>query len=86
MPRAVAPVGWSSDGRWVYARGPFSSEIIRVPASGGPAETVAKLPFDPSLISFASTDLHFDGEHFVVDVAEPLSDFWLLENFDRAKR
>ncbi len=47
---------------------------------------MAKLPFDPNRIRWAFDDLHFDGEHFVVDVGEPLADIWLLENFNRAKR
>jgi hypothetical protein len=83
------PLGWSSDGAWVYlaasketkgAGTMFSRPTIwKAPARGGPAVEVAKLPFKEIN---AVGDAARDGRRFVFSVVEARSDAWVIENFD----
>jgi serine/threonine-protein kinase len=80
----IIPIGWSADGRWVYARANGSREVVKVEVGSAKVDTVVAVPFDAMTISMDCMD--FDGKQLVVNVADRLVDIWLLENFDRAVR
>jgi serine/threonine protein kinase len=73
------PIGWSSDGKWIYTIESGKSEIIKIPVEGGEAKTVITLPFAGELYPF---DTIVDGKRFVCTVYETQSDVWVVENFD----
>jgi Tol biopolymer transport system component/DNA-binding winged helix-turn-helix (wHTH) protein len=90
------PIGWSSDGRFVYAydgrraaaRGQSvafgetitAARILRIPVDGGPAATVLGLPFD----EVGGVAMFPDASRFVVSVYSSRSDVWVVENFEAA--
>jgi Tol biopolymer transport system component len=85
------PLGWSPDGASVYVVasakiGPAMTftdpEILKIPARGGPAVEVAKLPFKEVNIADGGNDVSSDGRRFVFSVPDTRSDTWLVENFD----
>jgi Tol biopolymer transport system component/DNA-binding winged helix-turn-helix (wHTH) protein len=91
------PIGWSSDGRSIYAydgrraaaRGlsvafgetVTAARIVRIPVDGGPAATVLNLPFD----EVGGVAMFPDARRFVVSVYSSRSDVWVVENFDAAR-
>ncbi len=80
---AVNPIGWSSDGRWIYViQGfPFDSFVGRVPATGGDREAFFRLPGD---VTFASVD--DGGARIVAAVRAVQSDVFVVEDFDPRQR
>ena len=81
----IYPVGWVSDGRYVYAvrseSGP-GREIIRVQvASPNEFTSVATLPSEVYDASVSP-----DGHEIVVSIVESRSDVWLIENLDLSPR
>jgi TolB protein len=84
------PVGWSPDGRWIYAanRTGRALEIIAVDTETGSSKSVLEVPVDPG----EGTPNHFfvgvapDGKSFVFSVGKSLTDIWLVENFDQGAR
>ena len=84
------PVGWSPDGKYVYAI-PWepvvvmAREIIRVQV-GAPNEVtlVASLPGE--IADFDGASVSPDGKAIVVSIGEEKSDVWLMENFDPSPR
>jgi Tol biopolymer transport system component/DNA-binding winged helix-turn-helix (wHTH) protein len=90
------PIGWSPDGRWIYAwngkraayRGvsvPFEltltdAIIVRVPVSGGEPETIVSLPFE----EVGTVTAFPDGRRFLCTVYSSRSDIWVVEHFDRS--
>jgi Tol biopolymer transport system component/DNA-binding winged helix-turn-helix (wHTH) protein len=90
------PIGWSTDGRFIMAvtgkraayRGLTASfeetlteaKIVRVPSTGGAAESVMVLPF----AEVGSMAVFPDGRRFVVAVYSSRSDVWSVDGFDRA--
>jgi len=72
-------VGWSADGRWVYViDAGEGSSLLRIPSSGGEAETVLTPPFENTIIH----DISPDGKRLLAVVDQYTSDLWLAENFD----
>ena len=72
------PVGWSPDGRYVYAirKG---REIVRVQvATPSDVTVVTTLPGNGG----NDAGLSPDGKEFVVSLGEEKSDVWLMQNFD----
>ncbi len=85
-PGSHLPVGWTPDGRWIYAALPSGQmlEIIAIDAKGGSSKNVHDIPGDqedgtpsPFFVSMTA-----DGKKFVYSVGKSLSDIWLVENFD----
>jgi Tol biopolymer transport system component len=88
------PIGWSADGRSIYAvdgiraasRGVSVStgetltraKILRLPVDGGPPTIVLPLPFE----EIGSVAMFPDGRRFVCAVYSSRSDVWVVENFD----
>ncbi len=79
----LSPIGWSSDGRWIYViQGfPFGSFVGRVPATGGDREALFTLPGD---VTFASVD--DGGARIVAAVRASQSDVFVVEDFDPRQR
>ncbi len=77
--------GWSPDSRWVLTWDPTAmpSLLRALPASGGPARTVARLSLDGQITNVA---LNPDATRAVCSVEKESSDLWLLEHFDRGGR
>jgi serine/threonine protein kinase/Tol biopolymer transport system component len=81
QPGDLYPLGWSPDGRCVYAirRG---REIVRVQvATPSDVTVVATLPGDGN-----DAGLSPDGKEIVVSVSEEKSDVWLMQSFDPSAR
>ena len=72
------PVGWSSDGAWVYALKPKTRNLLRIPVQGGPAETHMDIPVE----GVGDVDIMSDGTRIAVAVPVTQADIWLIENFD----
>lgn len=77
LPGAYRPIGWSSDGRFVYAArnsfAPAPEELIAVPVDGGPPRPLATLP-----AGFRSEDLSLDGQLLLATQVQSRSDTWQL--------
>ncbi len=75
---AYRPIGWSSDGRTVFAArnsfAPTPEEVIAVPIHGGPARRLAVLP-----PGFKSEDLSPDGRLLVATQVQSRADTWRLD-------
>jgi serine/threonine protein kinase/WD40 repeat protein len=75
------PLGWSPDGKYVYAvRG---REVLKV-GLGSPNHPIpiATLPAD--VVDNLSGGMSPDGREIVVPLSEARSDVWIMENFDPA--
>ncbi len=86
----IHPLGWSPDGKYVYALSVLTSagvgrEVFRVRAAApNVIEPIAVLlgdVFDPNAGSVSP-----DGREIFVSIHESKSDIWLMENFDPALR
>ena len=73
------PIGWSDDGRWIYAMESSADPPVlqRIPADGGAPATIAVLPWSETT-ECDSVDM----QQFVCTVNEGQSDVWIAENFD----
>jgi Tol biopolymer transport system component len=85
----IYPVGWSPDGRYVYAIRAESEapgrEIIRVQiATPNEVTSVATLP--GNVDNYDGASVSPDGREIIVSVREGKSDVWLMENFDPSPR
>jgi Tol biopolymer transport system component/tRNA A-37 threonylcarbamoyl transferase component Bud32 len=76
------PLGWSADGRYLYVE-TERHQIHRLPVEGGAAVPVADLPFKDMPCDFRERASQLD---LVCRVDEPVSDVWMIENFDPAQR
>jgi len=74
------PLGWSLDGKTIYAWSPDRKpiEILTAPVDGSTPKTIAILPFD----NVESLSISPDGKKVVCAVFQLQSDVWLMENFD----
>ncbi len=91
---ALMPIGWSLDGRFIYAwdgkraayRGisvPFEltvtdARIFKVSVADGHVEPILTLPFD----EVGTVTAFPDGRRFLCTVYTARSDIWIVENFD----
>ena len=73
------PRGWSGDEAWIYAWDFTASRAIKIPATGGEAETVFEWPFEGK---DGWCEMGSDESQWVCTVGESSSDIWLVENFD----
>jgi Tol biopolymer transport system component len=87
LPGDTVPLGWSPDGKHVYAIGLAylsGREIVRVQvASPNEVTSVATLP---DFIEYAWASVSPDGQEIFASVGEKKSDVWLMENFDPSLR
>jgi serine/threonine protein kinase/Tol biopolymer transport system component len=85
----IHPIGWSPEGKYVYAIRAVATEpgreIIRVQfALPNEVTSVATLP--GRVAGYDSAGVNPDGKEIVVSVGEENSDVWLMENFDPSPR
>jgi WD40 repeat protein len=85
----ISPIGWSPEGKYVYAIRAVATEpgreIIRVQvAPPNEVTSVATLP--GGVAGYDSAGVNPDGKEIVVSVGEENSDVWLMENFDPSPR
>jgi dipeptidyl aminopeptidase/acylaminoacyl peptidase len=74
-----APIGWSRDGRWIYAAPVGGSRnLFRVSVDGGPAQPWLTLPLARDAVE---CDVSADGTRLAC-VALGDSDVWLVDNLD----
>jgi Tol biopolymer transport system component len=79
------PIGWSADGKWIYAseRGAGRLEILAISSETGQSKPWLSLPPNPEMgqiiTMFCSAA---DGTHFVFSARKSQPDIWLIENFD----
>ena len=90
VPSSFIPIGWSVDGRSIYAvegqpaktrgRGDTlkDAKILIVSSNGEYVKTVASLPFE----EIGDVTMTPDGRRFVVAVYSSRSDVWVVDNFD----
>lgn len=75
----MTPLGWSPDGKWIYAATlPGAHEILMVPVAGGETKTFMDLPFG----SIVEATMCPRAGKLVGTVWEQPSDAWLMEDFD----
>ncbi len=79
-PGFIFPIGWSSNGNWVYSLNDAEkpSEILMIPVSSGEAKTFLTLPFE----KIGAISMSPDGKKIICTISETQSDAWLMENFD----
>jgi len=82
----VTPIGWSSDGKWIYFAEEMTGtlKILRIALASDQAEKFLTVPLalekgEPNYWDVSMTP---DGKHFVFPVAKIHSDVWVVENFD----
>jgi serine/threonine protein kinase len=80
----VWPIGWSEDGKWIYASedGQDGLNVLMISAEGEYEKQLATIPFDMENRILGSLCMTFDGEHLIFPVYEVQSDVWMIENFD----
>ncbi len=80
------PIGWSSDGKWIYVSEDTTAkiEILMISVESNRVKTIMSLAFDPEIgiPSLPSVQMTPDGKHFVFQVRKKYSDVWIAENFD----
>jgi Tol biopolymer transport system component/tRNA A-37 threonylcarbamoyl transferase component Bud32 len=76
------PLGWSTDGSFVYVWNPSDGRVRKVPAQGGREVMIGQNPFknaDCGLVSGSAAEVSL-----LCTVEEAVGDAWVLENFDSA--
>jgi len=81
----LIPVGWSRDGRWVYAWDhlDLSERIMAIPTRGGAPRLLMDIPGGRSMGNPVVTG---DGQKAVAPVLVRQRDAWLVENFQQPPR
>ncbi len=78
------PIGWSSDGKWVYSyeiKG-GTITIFMIGVENGQEQAVATIPFTFEFGVPSEPCMIPGGRHFVIPVYKTTSDVWMFENFD----
>jgi Tol biopolymer transport system component len=77
-----SPIGWSSDGKQVYAvEWGKEDTILAIPAEKGDSRTILTLPVPADRNVYAAA-ITSDGGRVAYTVWESQSDVWMIENFD----
>jgi Tol biopolymer transport system component/DNA-binding winged helix-turn-helix (wHTH) protein len=80
------PIGWSPDGRYVYAHGRNDAQhIVMIPVEGGEANPFVTLPV-PEGRTVREATIALDGRHIAFTVGESRSDVRIITNFDPSVR
>jgi hypothetical protein len=83
---AFEPIGWSPDGRLIYAYDRNDARhLVAVPAGGGQPKPFVTLPM-PEGQSISECRVSPDGRHVVFTVEQLKSDIRIITNFDPAIR
>jgi Tol biopolymer transport system component len=79
------PIGWSSDGKYVYAIEPNRlKEVMMIRADGAEVRPLIDLPI-PQGFSINNLAITPDGHRVVYGVYQSQSDVWIVQNFDRTR-
>ncbi len=73
-------IGWSADGRTVYALSQDGRRVLAVPVDGGSPMLLHTLPFEANWV--ATT---YQGQWFVFSAPGATGDVWRIENFDAGR-
>jgi len=78
------PLGWSADGKWVYALVPGGNfDVLAISTETGQSKSWLSLPPSPEMGRvvplYCGTD---HGERFVFSARKEQPDIWMIENFD----
>ena len=79
-PTPYLPIGWSADGKSIFALDRAQNEIVTVPAAGGLATSHTKLAVQTHGVG--EVTITPDGRRVVYTLVESRSDVWIVENFD----
>ena len=82
---AYAPLGWSPDGRWIYAAVGSHNSVVRIGLESGEVQPWVTLPIGES----EGGDCHMGADpRQIACVNGAESDVWLVDDFDKilAKR
>jgi serine/threonine protein kinase/Tol biopolymer transport system component len=82
---SIYPLGWSPDGKYVYAQRPSGREIISVQVAA-PHKVTSVITLPGGLAWSDSASVSPGGKEIVVSIGEQKSDVWLMENFDPSPR
>jgi len=84
------PVGWSADGKWIYAAEeiPGTLKILKVSIKGNQTKIILTIPFtlEQGWPKYRYVSMTSDGRQFVFPVYKYHSDVWMVENFDPEMR
>jgi|GEM_PF-2277494 len=84
------PVGWSADGRWIYAAEEISGtlKIFKISIKGNQTKIILTIPFtlEQGSPKYEYVSMTSDGRQFVFPVYKYHSDVWMVENFDQEMR
>jgi len=84
------PVGWSADGRWIYAAEeiPGTLKIFKISIKGNQTKIILTIPFtlEQGWPKYEYVSMIPDGKKFVFQVYKYHSDVWMVENFDPEMR
>ena len=82
----LAPIGWSPDGKWIYAHAQHGSrggrELVRVSPQTGDVVPLASIATG----MITSGDVSRDGRQIVLCVTETKTDVWRIEQYDGRAR
>jgi hypothetical protein len=81
------PLGWSTDGKWIYATvretsdptAGISKTIVRIPFAGGSPQPWLALPIDENASTCA---MSADATHLAC-IPGVESDVWMIDDFDQ---
>lgn len=76
----VSPIGWSEDGRTVYALSTDRRAVLAVPEDGGMPTVVESLPWEANRVGTT-----YGGRWFVFESSEATGDVWRIESFDPSR-
>jgi Tol biopolymer transport system component len=79
----VLPICWSSDGRYIYARGrgDANEQVVAIPTEGGAPRVLLDLPWQ-----IGDMTVFPDGSGAITSVLTRQTDVWLVEDFERGKK
>jgi len=84
------PVGWSADGKWIYAAEEISGtlKIFKISIKGNQTKIILTIPFtlEQGWPKYEYVSMIPDGKKFVFPVYKYHSDVWMVENFDQEMR
>jgi len=81
-----SPIGWSSDGKWIYVSEPAPAKIkiLMISVENSHVKNLLSLPIAQGIgeVDYDRVSMTPDGKHFVFEAEKELSDVWMVENFD----
>ena len=86
VPAIFYPIGWSRDGKSVYAYNvEHSTQIVMIRTDGGEFHPVMELPVTEGQTSGGRLAITPDGQRAVYSARQRQSDVWIAQNFDSGR-